>query len=150
MFSLGGCPEIEAEVGFDMIEAYVFAFARHHLLDDMKRSHGSTGWEQVRGRRCRCRTGNLSFEFLDNQEMVGTVEVSVFVGFFKPGHDGVPFALFRHLSHLGTLGARFHDAPQDTLRCGVAWMVPRAEPGEEHVDQSWVGFFEKGYRLVCR
>ena len=30
MFSLGGCPEIEAEVGFDMIEAYVFAFARHH------------------------------------------------------------------------------------------------------------------------
>ena len=34
MFSLGGCPEIEAEVGFDMIEAYVFAFARHHLLDD--------------------------------------------------------------------------------------------------------------------
>ena len=34
MFSLGGCPEIEAEEGYDMIEAYVFAFARHHLLDD--------------------------------------------------------------------------------------------------------------------
>lgn len=35
MFSLGGCPEIEAEEGFDMIEAYTFAFARHHLLGDM-------------------------------------------------------------------------------------------------------------------
>ena len=34
MFSLGGCPEIEAEAGFDMIEAYTFAFARHHLLGD--------------------------------------------------------------------------------------------------------------------
>jgi len=34
MFSLGGCPDIEAEEGFDMIEAYTFAFARHHLLGD--------------------------------------------------------------------------------------------------------------------
>ena len=34
MFSLGGCPEIEIEEGFDMIEAYTFAFARHHLLGD--------------------------------------------------------------------------------------------------------------------
>jgi hypothetical protein len=34
MFSLGGCPDIDAEDGFDMIEAYTFAFARHHLLGD--------------------------------------------------------------------------------------------------------------------
>ena len=34
MFSLGGCPEIDAEDGHDMIEGYAFAFARHHLLND--------------------------------------------------------------------------------------------------------------------
>jgi predicted dienelactone hydrolase len=34
MFSIGGCPEIEVEEGFDIISAYVFAFARYHLLGD--------------------------------------------------------------------------------------------------------------------
>ena len=34
MFSVGGCPDIEIDDGWDMIEAYALAFSRHHLLAD--------------------------------------------------------------------------------------------------------------------
>ncbi len=53
MFSLGGCSQIDAEDGFDMVEAYSFAFARHHLLaDDSEQSMGlldgtTQPWEAV-------------------------------------------------------------------------------------------------------
>ena len=34
MYSAGGCPGIEREEGFSMIESYMLAFARHQLLGD--------------------------------------------------------------------------------------------------------------------
>ncbi len=34
MFGVGGCPDLDPEEGFSLIEAYALAFARRHLLDD--------------------------------------------------------------------------------------------------------------------
>ncbi|MFT5679749.1 MAG: putative dienelactone hydrolase [Myxococcota bacterium] len=34
MFGVGGCPDLDREDGFSLIEAYALAFARHHLLGD--------------------------------------------------------------------------------------------------------------------
>jgi predicted dienelactone hydrolase len=34
MFGVGGCPDIDREEGFTIIESYALAFARHHLLGD--------------------------------------------------------------------------------------------------------------------
>lgn len=33
-FTLGACPTLEREVGFELIQRYTFAFARRHLFDD--------------------------------------------------------------------------------------------------------------------
>jgi len=52
MFSFGGCPDFDREAGYDLIESYTLAFARHHLLDDEGGEvtgllDGSLSWESV-------------------------------------------------------------------------------------------------------